>query len=156
MKCCRQKVSFNDLVLKAVASVNQKKNPGVNTSWLGDKVRQYQHIHLGMAVAVDEGLVVPVIRFADQKWITALSEEAKSLAQKATSKKLTPPEMEGSTFTISNLGMFGIDSFTAIINQPNACILAIGAISQEPVGKRGEYCSRKCNESNFVIRPSCG
>jgi pyruvate dehydrogenase E2 component (dihydrolipoamide acetyltransferase) len=130
------KVSFNDLVLKAVA-LSVKENLGVNTSWLGDKVRQYQHIHLGMAVAVDEGLVVPVIRFADQKSITALSEEAKSLAQKATSKKLTPPEMDGSTFTISNLGMFGIDNFTAIINQPNACILAIGAISQEPVVKEG-------------------
>jgi len=130
------KVSFNDLVLKAVA-LSVKENLGVNTSWLGDKVRQYQHIHLGMAVAVEEGLVVPVIRFADQKSITALSEEAKSLAQKATTKKLTPPEMEGSTFTISNLGMFGIDSFTAIINQPNACILAIGAIQQEPVVKDG-------------------
>lgn len=130
------KVSFNDLVLKAVA-LSIKENLGVNTSWLGDKVRQYQHIHLGMAVAVEEGLVVPVIRFADQKSITALSEEAKSLAQKATTKKLTPPEMEGSTFTISNLGMFGIDNFTAIINQPNACILAVGAIQQEPVVKDG-------------------
>ena len=130
------KVSFNDLVLKAVA-IAVSENLGVNSSWLGDKVRQYQHVHLGMAVAVDEGLVVPVIKFADQKSITMLSAEAKALAQKATAKKITPQEMEGSTFTISNLGMFGIEQFTAIINQPNACILAVGGIRQEPVVKEG-------------------
>jgi pyruvate dehydrogenase E2 component (dihydrolipoamide acetyltransferase) len=131
------KISFNDLVLKAVA-MSLRENPDVNTSWLGDKIRKYQHIHLGMAVAVDEGLVVPVIKFADQKSLRNLSTEAKALAQKAVAKKLSPAEMDGSTFTISNLGMFGIESFTAIINQPNACILAVGAIQQEPVVKDGK------------------
>jgi pyruvate dehydrogenase E2 component (dihydrolipoamide acetyltransferase) len=126
------KISFNDIVLKAVA-LSLRKNPAANTSWLGDTIRQYSHIHLGMAVAVDEGLVVPVIKFADQKSLLEISAEAKSLAKKATEKKLLPPEMEGSTFTISNLGMFGIDNFTAIINEPNACILAVGAIKHEPV-----------------------
>jgi pyruvate dehydrogenase E2 component (dihydrolipoamide acetyltransferase) len=126
------KISFNDIVLKAVA-LSLRKNPGANTSWLGDTIRQYNHIHLGMAVAVDEGLVVPVIKFADLKSLTEISSEAKVLAKKATEKKLLPPEMEGSTFTISNLGMFGIDNFTAIINEPNACILAVGAIKQEPI-----------------------
>ncbi len=125
------KVSFNDIVIKAVAMA-LRQNMAANTSWLGDTIRQYEHIHIGMAVAVEDGLVVPVIRFADGKTIAEISEEAKSLAQKATSKKLLPPEMEGSTFTISNLGMFGIENFTAIINEPNACILAVGAIRKAP------------------------
>ncbi len=127
-----QKVSFNDIVLKAVASAI-RKNPLINTSWLGDTIRQYEHIHIGMAVAVEEGLLVPVIKFADQKSIQDISKEAKALAEKATTKKLLPTEMEGSTFTVSNLGMFGIEEFTAIINEPNACILAVGAIRQVPV-----------------------
>jgi pyruvate dehydrogenase E2 component (dihydrolipoamide acetyltransferase) len=125
------KVSFNDIVIRAVAMA-LRQNIAANTSWLGDTIRQYEHIHIGMAVAVEDGLVVPVIRFADGKTIAEISEEAKSLAQKATSKKLLPPEMEGSTFTISNLGMFGIENFTAIINEPNACILAVGAIRKAP------------------------
>src|SRR5690606_16483947 len=132
-----EKVSFNDIVLKAVA-VALRQNPAVNTSWLGDTIRQYAHIHLGMAVAVDEGLVVPVIKFADQKSIPQISAEAKQLAQKATTKKILPTDMEGSTFTVSNLGMFGISEFTAIINEPNACILAVGAIRQTPVVKDGK------------------
>lgn len=127
-----QKVSFNDIVLKAVASAI-RKNPLINTSWLGDTIRQYEHIHIGMAVAVEEGLLVPVIKFADQKSIPDISKEAKALAEKAGTKKLLPTEMEGSTFTVSNLGMFGIEEFTAIINEPNACILAVGAIRQVPV-----------------------
>jgi len=127
-----QKVSFNDIVLKAVASAI-RKNPLINTSWLGDTIRQYEHIHIGMAVAVEEGLLVPVIKFADQKSIQDISKEAKALAEKAGTKKLLPTEMEGSTFTVSNLGMFGIEEFTAIINEPNACILAVGAIRQIPV-----------------------
>ncbi|MFN8315858.1 MAG: dihydrolipoamide acetyltransferase family protein [Chitinophagales bacterium] len=127
-----QKVSFNDIVLKAVASAI-RKNPLINTSWLGDTIRQYEHIHIGMAVAVEEGLLVPVIKFADQKSIQDISKEAKALAEKAGTKKLLPTEMEGSTFTVSNLGMFGIEEFTAIINEPNACILAVGAIRQVPI-----------------------
>jgi pyruvate dehydrogenase E2 component (dihydrolipoamide acetyltransferase) len=127
-----QKVSFNDIVLKAVASAI-RKNPLINTSWLGDTIRQYEHIHIGMAVAVEEGLLVPVIKFADQKSIQDISKEAKALAEKASTKKLLPTEMEGSTFTVSNLGMFGIEEFTAIINEPNACILAVGAIRQVPI-----------------------
>lgn len=132
-----EKVSFNDIVLKAVAFA-LRQNPQVNTSWLGDTIRQYNHIHIGMAVAVEEGLVVPVIKFADQKTIPQISAEAKQLAQKASSKKIVPADMEGSTFTVSNLGMFGISAFTAIINEPNACILAVGAIRQIPVVKDGK------------------
>lgn len=131
-----EKVSFNDIVLKAVAFA-LRQNPQVNTSWLGDTIRQYNHIHIGMAVAVEEGLVVPVIKFADQKSIPQISAEAKQLAQKASKKKIVPADMEGSTFTVSNLGMFGISEFTAIINEPNACILAVGAIRQIPVVKDG-------------------
>ncbi|MBK7149687.1 MAG: 2-oxo acid dehydrogenase subunit E2 [Bacteroidetes bacterium] len=125
------KVSFNDMVIKAVA-LALRQNPQVNCSWLGDTIRYYDHIHVGMAVAVEDGLLVPVIKHADGKPIQEISAEAKSLAQKATSKKLLPQEMEGNTFTISNLGMFGIEEFTAIINPPDACILAVGAIRKEP------------------------
>lgn len=125
------KVSFNDMVIKAVA-LALRQNPQVNCSWLGDSIRYYDHIHVGMAVAVEDGLLVPVIKHADGKSIQEISAEAKGLAQKATSKKLLPQEMEGNTFTISNLGMFGIEEFTAIINPPDACILAIGAIRKEP------------------------
>lgn len=130
------KVSFNDMVIKACA-VALRKHPQVNTSWLGDKVRYYSHIHIGMAVAVEDGLLVPVIRFADQKSFTQIAGDAKELAKKAKDKKLQPAEMEGNTFTVSNLGMFGIESFTSIINLPASCILSVGAIRQVPVVKNG-------------------
>ena len=131
------KVSFNDFVIKASA-LALRQNPAVNSSWLGDTIRLYSHIHIGMAVAVEDGLLVPVIKFADNKSISDLSAEAKVWGQKAKTKKLLPPDMEGSTFTISNLGMFGIDEFTAIINEPNACILAVGGIRQTPIVVNGE------------------
>src|SRR5204863_9326056 len=129
-------ISFNDLVLKAVA-VALKQHPKVNSSWLGDKIRVNHHVNIGVAVAVEEGLLVPVIRFADTKSLSQIGAEVKDFAQKAKDKKLQPADWEGSTFTISNLGMFGIDEFTAIINPPDACILAIGGISQVPVVKNG-------------------
>ncbi len=125
------KVSFNDLVIKAVA-FSLRQNPNVNCSWMGDTIRYNEHIHIGMAVAVEDGLLVPVIKFADGKTIQQISVEAKSLAEHALAKKLLPEEIQGNTFTISNLGMFGIEEFTAIINPPDACILAVGAIRQEP------------------------
>jgi pyruvate dehydrogenase E2 component (dihydrolipoamide acetyltransferase) len=131
------KISFNDLVVKAVA-VSLKDHPKVNASWYGDFIRYNDHVHIGVAVAVDEGLLVPVIRFADEKPLTQIGEEVKYFAQKAKDKKLQPEEWEGNTFTISNLGMFGIDEFTAIVNPPDACILAIGGIQQVPVVKEGE------------------
>lgn len=130
------KVSFNDLVLKAVA-VALKQHPNVNSSWLGDKIRYNEHINIGVAIAVDEGLLVPVVRFADGKSLSHISAEVKDFAQRAKAKKLQPSDWEGSTFTISNLGMFGIDEFTAIINSPDACILAVGGIQQVPVVKNG-------------------
>jgi pyruvate dehydrogenase E2 component (dihydrolipoamide acetyltransferase) len=131
------KVSYNDLIIKAVA-MSLRKHPKINSSWLGDKIRYNEHIHIGVAVAVDEGLLVPVIRFADSKSITQIAEEVKYFAQKAKDKKLQPSDWEGNTFTISNLGMFGIEEFTAIINPPDACILAVGAIKQTPVVKNGQ------------------
>lgn len=130
------KVSYNDLVIKA-AAVALKQHPAVNSSWLGDKIRYNEHVHIGVAVAVDEGLLVPVVRFADGKSLSHISAEVKDYAQKAKDKKLQPADWEGSTFTVSNLGMFGIDQFTAIINEPNACILAVGGIQQVPVVKNG-------------------
>ncbi len=130
------KISFNDLVVKASA-IALKQHPVINSSWLGDKIRTNEHVHIGVAVAVDEGLVVPVVRFADGKSLSHISMEVKDYAQKAKSKKLQPAEMEGSTFTISNLGMFGVDEFTAIINTPNAAILAVSGIQQVPVVKNG-------------------
>ncbi|MDB5282858.1 MAG: pyruvate dehydrogenase complex dihydrolipoamide acetyltransferase [Bacteroidota bacterium] len=131
------KVSFNDIVIKGVA-LALRQYPNVNCSWLGDTIRYYDHIHIGMAVAVEDGLLVPVIKFADGKTVQQIGAEAKALAEKATSKKLLPTDMEGNTFTISNLGMFGIEEFTAIINPPDACILAVGAIRQEPGVVNGE------------------
>lgn len=131
------KISFNDFVIKAVA-LALRQNPNVNCSWLGDTIRYYDHIHIGMAVAVDDGLLVPVIKFADGKGLQQISAEAKSFAEKAASKKLMPQDMEGNTFTISNLGMFGVEEFTAIINPPDACILAVGGIRQEPGVVNGE------------------
>lgn len=130
------KISFNDFVLKACA-VALKQHPAINSSFLGDKIRTNEHIHIGVAVAVDEGLLVPVIKFADGKSLSHISVEVKDFAGKAKSKKLQPAEMEGSTFTISNLGMFGVDEFTAIINTPNACILAVSGIQAVPVVKNG-------------------
>jgi len=130
------KISFNDFVLKACA-VALKQHPAINSSFLGDTIRTNEHVHIGVAVAVDEGLLVPVIKFADGKSLSHISTEVKEFAAKAKSKKLQPNEMEGSTFTISNLGMFGVDEFTAIINTPNACILAVSGIQQVPVVKGG-------------------
>ncbi len=132
------KVSFNDFVIKAVA-LALRENPNVNTSWLGESIRYNEHVHIGMAVAVDEGLVVPVIRFADGKTLQEIGNEARTLASKATSKKLLPDEMQGNTFTISNLGMFGIEEFTAIINPPDACILSVGAIRDEVAVLNGSF-----------------
>jgi pyruvate dehydrogenase E2 component (dihydrolipoamide acetyltransferase) len=130
------KISFNDLVVKACA-VALKQHPAINSSFLGDKIRTNEHVHIGVAVAVDEGLLVPVIKYADGKSLSHISVEVKEFAGKAKNKKLQPAEMEGSTFTISNLGMFGVDEFTAIINTPNACILAVSGIQQVPVVKNG-------------------
>jgi pyruvate dehydrogenase E2 component (dihydrolipoamide acetyltransferase) len=131
------KISFNDMVIKAVAA-SLRQHPKVNTAWLGDKIRYNEHVHIGMAVAVEEGLLVPVIRFADSKTLSQISEESKSLAGKAKNKELQPKDWEGNTFTVSNLGMFGIEEFTAIINPPDACILAIGGIKETVVVKNGE------------------
>ncbi|OON68514.1 pyruvate dehydrogenase complex dihydrolipoamide acetyltransferase [Hymenobacter sp. CRA2] len=131
------KLSFNDMVIKA-AAVALRQHPAVNSSWLGDKIRVNKVYNIGVAVAVDEGLLVPVVRNADQKGLSAIASEVKELAGKAKSKKLQPAEWEGSTFTISNLGMFGIEEFTAIINPPDACILAVGGIKQTPVVKDGQ------------------
>ncbi len=131
------KISFNDLVIKAVAA-SLRQHPKINSSWLGDKVRYNKHIHIGVAVAVDEGLLVPVIRFADNKSLSHISTEVKDLAGKATKKQLQPSDWEGNTFTISNLGMFGVEEFTAIVNPPDSCILAVGGIKQTPVVKNGQ------------------
>ena len=130
------KISFNDFVLKAT-SLALKKHPAVNSSWLGDKIRVNHHVNIGVAIAVEDGLLVPVVRFADGKSLSQISLEVKDFAIRAKSKKLQPSDWEGSTFTISNLGMFGIDEFTAIINPPDACILAISSIQQVPVVKNG-------------------
>ena len=131
------KISFNDMVLKAVA-IAIKSNPKVNSSWLGDKIRYNHAVNIGVAVAVEEGLLVPVVRNADSKSLSQISTEVKEFAQKAKDKKLQPSDWEGSTFTISNLGMYGIDEFTAIINTPDACILAIGGIQAVPVVDSGQ------------------
>lgn len=131
------KVSFNDLVIKAVAA-SLRQHPKVNSSWLGDRIRTNYHVHIGVAVAVEDGLLVPVVRFADSKSLREINAEVKSLAQRAKDKKLQPADWEGNTFTISNLGMFGIEEFTAIINPPDACILAVGGIQQRPVVKNNQ------------------
>lgn len=131
------KISFNDLVVKA-AAMALRKHPQVNASWHGDYMRFNKHIHVGVAVAVDEGLLVPVVRFADGKTLTQIGDEVRDFAVKARNKKLQPQDWEGNTFTISNLGMFGIDEFTAIINPPDACIMAVGAIVDKPVVKNGQ------------------
>lgn len=131
------KISFNDMVIKAAALALQE-HPAVNSSWLGDVIRRNQHVHVGVAVAVPDGLLVPVIRFADGKDLYTINEEVKVYAQKAKDKKLQPSDWEGNTFTISNLGMFGIDEFTAIVNPPDSCIMAVGGIRQVPVVKNNE------------------
>ena len=131
------KISFNDFVVKACA-VALKQHPKVNSSWMGDQIRRYGYVNIGVAVAVEEGLLVPVVRNADLKSLSQIAVEVKDFAQKAKDKKLQPQDWEGNTFTISNLGMFGIDEFTAIINPPDACILAIGGIQQVPVVKDGQ------------------
>jgi len=130
------KISFNDLVLKAVA-VALKQHPAINSSWMGDKIRVNHHVNIGVAVAIEDGLLVPVVRFADTKSLSQIGAEVKDLAQRAKNKKLQPADWEGSTFTISNMGMFGVDEFTAIINPPDACILAVSSIQQIPVVKKG-------------------
>jgi pyruvate dehydrogenase E2 component (dihydrolipoamide acetyltransferase) len=130
------KISFNDFVLKATA-LALKKHPAVNSSWMGDKIRVNHHVNIGVAVAVEDGLLVPVVRFADTKSLSQISVEVKEFATRAKNKKLQPADWEGSTFTISNLGMFGMDEFTAIINPPDACILAVSSIQQIPVVKNG-------------------
>lgn len=131
------KISFNDLVIKACAMA-LKKHPAVNSSWMGDFIRTYDHIHIGTAVAVDEGLIVPVVRFASEKSLSDIAQTSKELIKKARDKKLQPQEFTGNTFTISNLGMMDIDEFTAIINPPDSCILAVGKIEPTPVVENGE------------------
>ncbi len=130
------KVSFNDMVVKACAMA-LKKHPVINSSWLGDRIRYNDHVHIGVAVAVEDGLLVPVVRHANTKSFAQIGAEVKVFAEKAKTKKLQPQDWEGNTFTISNLGMFGIEEFTAIINPPDACILAVGGIKQVPVVKNG-------------------
>ena len=131
------KVSFNDLIVKACAMA-LREHPTVNSSWRADVIRRNQHVNIGVAIAVEDGLLVPVVRYTDTKSLSDISTEVKEFAQKAKDKKLQPADWEGSTFTISNLGMFGIDEFTAIINTPDACILAVGGIQQIPVVKDGQ------------------
>ena len=131
------KISMNDMILKA-AAIALRKHPKVNSSWLGDKIRYNHHIHMGVAMAVEEGLLVPVVRFADTKSLSQISAEVKVYSEKAKNKKLQPADWEGNTFTISNLGMFGIEEFTAIINPPDACILAVGGVKETVFVKNGE------------------
>ena len=131
------KISFNDIIVKATAKA-LKAHPEVNSRWYDDKIVHHQHVHMGVAVAVDDGLVVPVVKFADELSLPQIGAQVKDFAGRAREKKLTPAEMDGSTFTISNLGMFGIETFTSIINQPNSAILSIGAIVEKPVVKNGQ------------------
>ena len=131
------KISFNDMIIKAVAAA-LRKNPNVNSSWMGDKIRYNKHIHIGVAMAQPDGLLVPVVRFADNKSLSHIAAEVKDYAQKARAKKLQPQDWKGNTFTISNLGMFGVEEFTAIINPPDACILAVGGIKQTAIVKDGQ------------------
>lgn len=131
------KISFNDMVIKAAAAA-LRKHPDINVSWGGDHLMKHDHIHIGVAVAIPEGLIVPVVRFADNKTLSHISAEVKELGQKAKDKKLQPEEFSGNTFTISNLGMFGIEEFTAVINPPDACIMAVGGIKETVIVKDGE------------------
>lgn len=131
------KISFNDFIVKAAAA-GLRRHPAINASWLDDKIRYHQDVNIGVAVAVSEGLLVPVIRYADMKTLSQINHEVRDLAGKAKNRKLKPEEMQGNTFTISNLGMFGIEEFTAIINPPDSCILAVGTIVEKPVVRHGE------------------
>lgn len=131
------KISFNDMVVKAT-SLALLQHPQVNSQWFDDRIKKNHHVHIGVAVAVDDGLLVPVLKFANEQSLTQIGSQVKDYAGRARNKKLTPDEMEGSTFTISNLGMFGITDFTSIINQPNSAILSVGAIVQKPVVKEGQ------------------
>ena len=131
------KISFNDIIIKACA-IALRQNPKVNSSWLGDKIRYNHQINIGMAVAIEDGLVVPVIRDTDQKTISQIKSEIQDKAERAKSKKLALEEMQGNTFTISNLGMFDIEDFTAIINPPDACILAVGSIAKKVIVKNDQ------------------
>ena len=128
------KISFNDIILKAVA-LSLKEHPQVNSQWFDDKIIQNHHVHLGVAVAVEDGLIVPVVKFTDELDLRQIGTLVKDYAVRAREKKLTPSEIEGSTFTVSNLGMFGIQEFTSIINQPNSAILSVGAIEKKPIVK---------------------
>jgi pyruvate dehydrogenase E2 component (dihydrolipoamide acetyltransferase) len=132
------KISFNDMVIKATA-LALTKHPKINSYWMEDRIRVNKHVHIGMAVAVEDGLLVPVIRFANEKSIAQISAEAKELGGKAKSKQLQPKDWEGNTFTVSNLGMFGIDQFTSIINSPESCILAVGGIKETVGVKNGQF-----------------
>ncbi|MGB2404919.1 MAG: dihydrolipoamide acetyltransferase family protein, partial [Flavobacteriaceae bacterium] len=131
------KISFNDILVKATAKA-LKQHPQVNSRWFDDKIVKHHHVHMGVAVAVDDGLVVPVVKFADELSLPQIGTQVKDFVGRARDKKLTPAEMDGSTFTLSNLGMFGIETFTSIINQPNSAILSVGAIVEKPVVKNGE------------------
>src|SRR5690606_37509103 len=131
------KISFNDMAIKACA-VALKQHPQVNSQWVPDKMRLNNHVHIGVAVAVPAGSLVPVVTFANEQGLQQIGATVKDPAGKARNKKLTPQEMEGSTFTVSNLGMFGIDTFTSIINQPNSAILSVGNIVEKPVVKNGQ------------------
>jgi pyruvate dehydrogenase E2 component (dihydrolipoamide acetyltransferase) len=128
------KISFNDIIVKASA-LALREHPQVNSQWFDNRMKLNNHVHIGVAVAVEDGLVVPVVKFANEQTLPQIGAAVKDYASKARNKKLTPQEMEGSTFTISNLGMFGIESFTSIINQPNSAILSVGSIVQKPVVK---------------------
>jgi pyruvate dehydrogenase E2 component (dihydrolipoamide acetyltransferase) len=136
------KVSFNDILIKTVA-LALAQHPEVNAHWMGDKIRYFNRVHLGMAVAIEDGLITPVIFDADQKSMRDISREARELAKRARDRRLKPEEYTGSTFSVSNLGMFGIDQFTAIINPPEAGILAVGAVEEKPVAVGGEVAARK-------------
>jgi pyruvate dehydrogenase E2 component (dihydrolipoamide acetyltransferase) len=131
------KISYNDMIVKACA-LALRQHPQVNSQWFADKMQLNNHVHIGVAVAVEDGLVVPVVKFANEQSLPQIGAAVKDFAGRARKKKLTPQEMEGSTFTISNLGMFGIESFTSIINQPNSAILSVGAIVAKPVVKNGQ------------------
>jgi pyruvate dehydrogenase E2 component (dihydrolipoamide acetyltransferase) len=132
------KISFNDMVIKA-AALALRQHPDVNSSWMGDFIRQNHHVHIGSAVAIEDGLIVPVIKFADQKSLSQIAADAKGLYDKAKNKKLQPQDFSGNTFTISNLGMMGIDEFTAIINPPDSAILAVGGIKETVVSEKGQF-----------------
>lgn len=131
------RISINDIIVKA-AAVALKSHPNINSSWLGDRIRRNHHVHIGVAVAIDDGLLVPVVRFADSKSLSQIGAEVRDLAGKAKTKELKPQDWEGNTFTISNLGAFGIDEFTAIVNPPDACILAIGSSKETIIVENGE------------------